>query len=44
MSTMVTERLVSISASLRDATRTLNGAAVEPCRIPTLKQASKSVS
>ena len=35
MSTMVTERLVSISASLRDATRTLDGAAVEPCRTPT---------
>ncbi|MEH2454354.1 hypothetical protein [Nostoc sp.] len=44
MSTMVTERSRSISASLRDATRTLDGAAVEPCRIPTLKQASKSVS
>ncbi|MEH1890893.1 MAG: hypothetical protein V7K92_16080 [Nostoc sp.] len=44
MSTMVTERLVSISASLRDATRTLDGAAVEPCRTPTQKPASKSVS
>ncbi|MEH2391590.1 MAG: hypothetical protein V7K21_07880 [Nostoc sp.] len=32
---MVTEQLVSISASQRDATRTLDGAAIEPSRTPT---------